>query len=1208
MLRNILLFLAAALLLIMAIAWDYTSKKSFNDQSLAIQVSKNIDQEFLFLKLEAEKLDKDSLSFKWSSLQHSFYLIDNGKVVAWSKNDFSIALSDIEGDFKFKLVQTPRMDLLLYRFPRDSKSLIGIIPLRVGYDIVNRYLTTTWNSKIFPIQGVEIFSLNDSSGVAVCPASQGCLFRTKAPQDAFMVNRVSLAVASMSILVALLVVFFIVRALHRNKKYLIAFIVLFVSLSGIRIAMVQFLFPGRWVYSELFDPKYFASSSYNASVGDFFLNALIVAATCIYLFKIYARLHFIKGSFRQSKLVKWLISILLLSASFFAFLFPHLFVESIFHDSAISIDITSGVVFDGLRVVALSAVALGCLSSFLFVHILVRWSKLLVNSNWQFIFSLLIAALLFLGYFLFSDLNYWVTLFIGVVYFSVLYYSNYFQSLSHVGSRIFSFFLIATMAYGAQGALGIWRFAEEKEVRSMFRSSNNLISRDVLGEYLLDETTKKIASDKFIVSNMASPLLAKDAVRQKVRQVHLNSYFDRYEVKVKLYHTDGSPADNGLDDFATSIKAFQNEANKTTYEGIYFIHSAAPETVKRYLAVIPLTKNNTSLGYVVLDLSLKQIVPQQVYPELLIDNRFAQALRNKDYSYAFFNKEKLMGSAGSLNFDRDFDIGLLNNLTLYSKGIKVDGHWLVGSEDETGRQAVVASDAYSNFSVLANFSLLFIVGIGLIFLLLIVYLISQARQKIILNYSTRIQLYIYLSFILPLVVVSTIALRMISQSDDAQLEKEIREKGIQITESIAGFLEEGDNLTNRRELQAQVTEIAQASSVDANIYARSGELLASSQPTIFNSQLVMPLPKRDAWEKIINEKFNIIQARSTIGLLDYNSLFFAIKTSGKNHIDGILELPFLKSNSETTKISVLTNILVTFVVVFICFSFFAFSAIDKLTFPLQFIAKKLKTTSLGENQPIEWKANDEIGLMVKEYNRMLDNLEQNKIDLARNQKESAWREIAQQVAHEIKNPLTPMKLTLQQMEQSVANESLDHERTKKSIQTMLTQVDVLNGIASSFNAFATMPAPVLTSVDVTLLLTRTIALFDHHGDAVIIFDQPTTPQFARGDEKLLGRIFSNIILNALQSGKNGNKVVVEIRIKGENNWCVINFRDNGMGIVEELRDKIFLPHFTTKNTGSGLGLAIAKQGIEQMGGSIWFETISGQGTTFFVKLKSGPSH
>jgi nitrogen fixation/metabolism regulation signal transduction histidine kinase len=609
--------------------------------------------------------------------------------------------------------------------------------------------------------------------------------------------------------------------------------------------------------------------------------------------------------------------------------------------------------------------------------------------------------------------------------------------------------------------------------------------------------------------------------------------------------------------------------------------------------------------YVVLDLTSKQIVPQQVYPELLVDNRFAQALRNKNYSYAFFNKEKLMGSVGGFNFDRDFDSKLLNNPFLYSGGIRVDGHWIAGVEDETGRQAIVLSDGYRIFFILANFSFLFIVGIIIIFLLLVTYIISQTRQKIVLNYSTRIQLYIFLSFIVPLVVVSAIALRMISQSNDAQLEKEIREKGIQMTESVSNLLAGSDTLTSPHELQIKVNEIAQASSVDANIYDTSGALLASSQPTIFNSQLVMPLPNREAWEKLVMEKFNIVQVRCSIGLLDYNSLFFALKSPGKNRLDGILELPFLKSNSDSSKVSVLTNILVTFVIVFICFSFFAFSATDKLTFPLRFIAKKLKTTSLGDNQPIAWKANDEIGLMVKEYNRMLDNLEQNKIDLARNQKESAWREIAQQVAHEIKNPLTPMKLTLQQMEQSAGQGLMDQERTKKSIHTMLAQVDVLNGIAGSFSAFATMPAPVLVKLDITHLLKRTILLFENQANTAIQFFQPALPMVALGDEQLLGRIFSNLILNALQSGENGKQVAVEVRVEEEGSWCMISFQDNGAGIAEDLRDKIFLPHFSTKNTGSGLGLAIAKQGIEQMGGSIGFNTTKGKGTTFLVRLKGG---
>ena len=523
MLRKLIPFLASSLLLTIAIEWNHLSRESFNDRSLSIQISKNLDREILSLETEALELDTDTVTLKWSSLQHSFYLLDHGTIKAWSKNDYSVGIADLGGDFKLKLLQTPRMDLLLYRFPRGSKSLIGIIPLRVGYEIVNRYLTTTWNENIFPVQGVKIFSVNDSLGTNICSRNFGCLFKAQVSKDAFVENKISVSLASAAIVLLLIGIFRAFRDLHKHHKYFAAFTILFGSLAFIRIAMVQFQFPGRWVYAELFDPKYFASSSFNASVGDLFLNALIVVIACVYLFRIYSRIGIVKISSSKSKRIKWTISILLILASFFAFLFPHLFVESIFHDSAISIDITSGVGFNGLRIIAFGALAMGCLSSFFFVHIFMRWTKLLIKSKWQFVFVVLIGAALFIGYFMFSDLNYWTTLSVGSVYFLLLYNTNYFRSLSSIGSRIFFFLMISIVAYSLQGALGIWRFAEEKEIRSMFRSASNLINRDVLGEYLLNEAAQNVVKDKFIVSNMAYPLFAKGAVKQKIRQVHLNS-------------------------------------------------------------------------------------------------------------------------------------------------------------------------------------------------------------------------------------------------------------------------------------------------------------------------------------------------------------------------------------------------------------------------------------------------------------------------------------------------------------------------------------------------------------------------------------------------------------------------------------------------------------------------------------------------------------
>jgi nitrogen fixation/metabolism regulation signal transduction histidine kinase len=336
--------------------------------------------------------------------------------------------------------------------------------------------------------------------------------------------------------------------------------------------------------------------------------------------------------------------------------------------------------------------------------------------------------------------------------------------------------------------------------------------------------------------------------------------------------------------------------------------------------------------------------------------------------------------------------------------------------------------------------------------------------------------------------------------------------------------------------------------------------------------------------------------------LEYNSTFFAIRSQKNGNVLGILELPFFDSTTDNLRSGVLSNILITYTVVFVLFSLFASNAIGKLTSPLRLIAKKLNTTSLADNQPIDWKSNDEIGSMVKEYNRMLGNLEQSKIELARNEKESAWREIAKQVAHEIKNPLTPMKLTLQQMERTLMQGELSKERAEGSVKTLLTQVDILNGIAGSFSAFATMPSPEINSVELNSILKQTVLLFENHVLGSVHLNAVSALTNVQGDEKLLGRIFSNIILNGLQSDGE-KKTNVEVSVASNDGWSVVCIRDNGSGIAFELRDKIFIPHFSTKETGSGLGLAIAKQGIEQMGGQIWFET-SQTGTSFFIKLKN----
>lgn len=231
---------------------------------------------------------------------------------------------------------------------------------------------------------------------------------------------------------------------------------------------------------------------------------------------------------------------------------------------------------------------------------------------------------------------------------------------------------------------------------------------------------------------------------------------------------------------------------------------------------------------------------------------------------------------------------------------------------------------------------------------------------------------------------------------------------------------------------------------------------------------------------------------------------------------------------------------------------------------------------------------------------MLFSLSESKAELEQTQRERAWREIAQQVAHEIKNPLTPMKLTLQQLERSVQAGTAGPEKVQKSITSLIAQVNTLNDIASSFSSFARMPEPVMKPLEVVSLLRRIVDLHSHSGD--LRFETSSKELNIIGDEQLLGRTFSNIILNALQAARPGEPSIVWIRAEAIDEKATLSFQDNGKGIKPEDAEQIFIPHFTTKKSGSGLGLAIARQAIEQMKGKLWFDTVVGRGTIFYIEL------
>ncbi len=1168
-------------------------------------VDRNLQRELHLLELESNGFAEDSEDF-WDNLSHPFFLVEKSKIVRWNDNVVRPDQLAMQEEFSLKLWRSARGIRLVKKWPLgDGRFLLGVVSLYDQFKINNRYLVSGWNRKIFPTSNIQVLD-------PLAPEGNPFLWNGRTVFKVDLSGNETISYGGnlgtllfwMGLVIFLISFFLWQRNLYANQKIaLILFLLVTVFLGG-RLILLYF---DAAPTGSLFDPTYFASSSVNRSVGDLFINTLCVFVPIIFLFFNYHKLRFVARLSSRSEAFKFGAGVVLLLVSFFSLLFPFLFFETIIHNSSIALDITQSLKFDLVRSISFFSIIIGSIAAFMLCHVAYRISAACTGHNTKrFILQMAIAGLLFWLYTLIDGRNYSVTLLVSLAYLLALHFSNVTKSLFRISYVTFLYFFLAITILAIQGAFAIKQFTEEDRIDSQYRFANTfLIDRDILGEYLLDESARRISDDPFIQTRMGSPFLSKSVVRQKVKLIHLNSYFDRYDVRVHLFGPSGNSFDNSIKlNFAELVQQFAKEANATNYDGIFFIRNPTLESTKQYLVIVPISRFGANIGYVVLDLSLKRVIPGNVFPELLLDNRFAQYFLNRNFSYAIYSDSEIVNSFGDFNYEKNLQVEMFRaNL---EEELEESGFVHIFSEDELGRTIVVSSPAYKYFNVVSNFSFHFTLGLFVIFLLLLSYGIGTLIQGKELNYSAKIQLYIYLAFILPLVLVSLSTMSLIGRAEEEQLKEDYRNKSKILGDQLAPILEsyKVDSLS-LGEVDNRLVELSKMANVDASIYATDGTLVSTSQPLVFEDKILSGLVRWEALQTIVEDKEVSFVGSERVGSLDYNNAYFALKSPTSGQLLGILSLPFFESafSLEKTQINVLSNILIIFCIIFILFSLVSFFAVRWLTFPLEFITKTLRATTLtGSNRALTWNSNDEIGMMVAEYNKMLENLESSKVELSRVQKEAAWREIAKQVAHEVKNPLTPMKLTLQQMEQSLQSGGLETEKTKKSVKTLLSQVEILNDIAASFSAFARMPAPILEKIELTALLKKVVDLHLGNSNGTIALRIPDKKIFIMADQQLLSRVFSNLILNGLQSSDDDTPVHMEVAVSIHEDQCTITFSDNGQGIEEELRDKIFLPHFSTKKTGSGIGLAIAKQGIEHNGGTIRFETKKGVGTAFYVVI------
>ncbi len=321
----------------------------------------------------------------------------------------------------------------------------------------------------------------------------------------------------------------------------------------------------------------------------------------------------------------------------------------------------------------------------------------------------------------------------------------------------------------------------------------------------------------------------------------------------------------------------------------------------------------------------------------------------------------------------------------------------------------------------------------------------------------------------------------------------------------------------------------------------------------------------------------------------------------------IINLPYFQENkvSQNEIREFLVTLAEVYIFLFVGAAILAYFLSNYITGSIQTIGAKLKQISLSKrNEPLDWNSNDEIGALVKEYNRMLAELERSADLLAQSERESAWREMAKQVAHEIKNPLTPMKLSIQHLERTLSPEDENwEERIKKFSKTLIEQIDTLSDIAGEFSNFAQMPTAKTEKVDLNKELTQVVELFKDLPEAEISYqNNADSPSLIVADHSQISRVFTNIIKNAIQAIPETRKGKIEVNLKQKDQKVEVTIADNGIGIEPEQQEKIFVPNFTTKTSGMGLGLAMVKNIVENSRGKIRFDSTPNKGTTFYISF------
>jgi signal transduction histidine kinase len=463
---------------------------------------------------------------------------------------------------------------------------------------------------------------------------------------------------------------------------------------------------------------------------------------------------------------------------------------------------------------------------------------------------------------------------------------------------------------------------------------------------------------------------------------------------------------------------------------------------------------------------------------------------------------------------------------------------------------------------------------------------------------SKIQLTIILLVVFSFIIIGFITAIYFKTVFDTN-QKNTRTKEIStILSSIQSYSQGSPDIYGANEItKNKIASLANLHNVSLSFYDINGQLLKNKTDEIHDERVSFEILNHIKTEKTSYTKYDEKEG--------FQKTYTPLYLAKSGDIRGVLKVEYNKKDPTVRSIiDFVGTILNVYIFLFLLAGAISIAISNSITKPLSQLGDKLRQFKLGqENQSLEWSGNDEIGILINDFNNLTEELAHSAELLAKTERDTAWREMAKQVAHEIKNPLTPMKLSIQYLEKAVKADPANAEPLIKRISsTLIEQIENLSQIASEFSNFATMPTTNNEKVVLNNVVETIHDLFRKREDMEVKLHEPIEDLTVFADRNQLVRILNNLVKNAMQAIPEEKKGKIDISLVREDNKAIIMVKDNGTGIPSHMIDKVFTPNFTTKSSGTGLGLAISANMIETMNGKIYFDTIEGEGTTFYMSI------